>query len=108
VVACSPPRDTFETPMMDAPPGHRSPQDREAIHTLYSGETNRVWARLRGIFARKRFNPEEYERVRCERCDGTGLILNGPGNVQMNEARVRHQKCGKCLGRGYVLVKKTS
>ena len=53
-------------------------------------------------------NPEEYERVRCDLCLGTGLMIerttpDGSRPVQI-KAPMRH--CKKCNGTGYLLVKK--
>jgi hypothetical protein len=49
-------------------------------------------------------NPEQYERVRCDRCDGRGHppLPYRPGDVTYN-MRV---PCGKCDGKGWVLVRR--
>ena len=53
---------------------------------------------------RKDINPEEYERVRCDLCRGTGLpIVNGRPTAGWLVPR----HCGRCHGKGWLLVKKT-
>ena len=62
---------------------------------------------LRNLLGRRR-NPEQFERVRCEVCNGTGLVLQtgAPGGPAGNQQRGRIPHCGKCRGRGYVMVKR--
>jgi hypothetical protein len=50
--------------------------------------------------------PAGYERLRCDRCNGTGLMVSAPGNAQMNEARVRIPRCPHCGGKGWTLSTK--
>lgn len=63
---------------------------------------------LRDILGRGLEYKEGYERVRCDRCNGLGLILDPPGNVRGNQYRAPARRCGRCRGKGYVLVKKTA
>jgi len=47
-------------------------------------------------------NPEEYERVRCDVCDGKGV------NQQLGAFGTSGSihACAKCSGKGYLLVKR--
>ena len=68
---------------------------------------------LRRLFGKEPINPEEYERVRCELCGGSGvraastmprpLVRSFDSGVAY---RPRVRKCGKCHGKGWLLVKK--
>ena len=56
--------------------------------------------RLRRLFGRGRqLNPEQYERVRCDRCNGTGKKpwTSGTGYFSVIP-------CGSCDGKGRLLV----
>ncbi len=100
------PFDRLGSVPKDAPPDDRSLQDGEAARRLRTGQTNKVSAWLRRIFGHGHKNPEDYERVRCDRCNGTGLILDLPGNVKANQYRAPAPKCGRCHGKGFVLVRR--
>ena len=63
---------------------------------------------LRRLFSQRTINPDEYERVRCDACHGTGQreamfhMSPLPGVVSVD----REPKCLQCDGTGWLLVKK--
>ena len=57
------------------------------------------------LLGRERLNPEEYERVRCDVCDGKGATLSSSHGQY--EGHVETHQCWKCHGKGYRLVKRT-
>ena len=59
---------------------------------------------LQDLFG-KSLNPEEFERVRCDRCDGTGHPPTGYSGLH-SEYRNYGIPCGKCHGKGYLMVKR--
>ena len=69
-------------------------------HRVY----NRGMGWLRGLFGAT-LNPEDYERVRCDRCDGTGHPPTG-WTVLHPSSRDWRIPCGKCRGKGYIMVKR--
>jgi len=50
-----------------------------------------------------RLNPKAYERVRCDRCNGTGFELT---NGKPSYRRRGPVPCEKCHGRGWFLVRR--
>jgi hypothetical protein len=47
-------------------------------------------------------NPEEYERVRCDRCHGTGRAQQFGGGWDTS----CEIPCGKCHGKGWLMVRR--
>jgi hypothetical protein len=90
------------------PPGQRRGRGRGPVgsrwnHVSYNDRMS--W--LRRLVGRDaKVVPEGYERVRCDRCKGTGLMMYAPGNIQTMEARVRIPRCPHCGGKGWTLSKK--
>ena len=60
--------------------------------------------RLLGI---QPFDSDEYERVVCTRCRGTGYPRNSY-TVLYPTLRVWGLRCGQCHGKGYVVVRKSA
>lgn len=58
---------------------------------------------LRNLFGTE-INPEEYERVRCDLCNGTGLAMGPDGRPSLGYKVPRH--CGRCGGKGWLMVKR--
>jgi DnaJ-class molecular chaperone len=58
--------------------------------------------RLLGI---EPFDSEEYERVLCDRCRGTGYPQNRHTLLYPSQQNWT-VRCGKCNGKGYVVVEK--
>jgi DnaJ-class molecular chaperone len=56
------------------------------------------------LLGRKSYNPELYDRVQCEACNGTGLPTWG-GRPHPSR-RGERAACPQCGGKGYTLVKK--
>lgn len=54
---------------------------------------------LRGLFGLERLNPEDWERVRCDACRGTGGIRTRGANVHW---------CWKCHGKGWLMVRRAA
>ena len=54
--------------------------------------------------SRKDTNPEEHERVRCDACDGKGVILSEILS-QVDGGHVETHRCWKCHGKGWLGVK---
>jgi hypothetical protein len=50
-------------------------------------------------------NPEEYERERCDICQGTGVKISGPSGG-VDDQHVMTHKCWKCRGKGWLAVKR--
>jgi hypothetical protein len=50
-----------------------------------------------------RLNPEEHERVRCEACQGKGVIMSQGG---VSERHIDTHRCWKCHGKGFIMVKR--
>ncbi len=48
-------------------------------------------------------NPEQYERVRCEECRGTGHRMSGAG---LHIVKGWPSPCGYCDGKGWLLVRR--
>jgi DnaJ-class molecular chaperone len=55
------------------------------------------------LLGRELLNPEEYERVRCELCDGKGIRMGARAPADHRE---RFHTCKECKGKGYVLKRK--
>jgi len=53
----------------------------------------------------KDVNPEEHERVRCDACDGKGVIMSGPFTGEY-EGHVETYRCWKYHGKGWLLEKR--
>jgi hypothetical protein len=53
-------------------------------------------------------NPEEYERMRCDLCHGTGLMVERttPDGSRPTQFKAPLRHCGHCHGKGYLLVKR--
>ena len=51
-------------------------------------------------FRSEPLNPEQYERVRCEACDGKGIRMTQAAPADRRE---RFHTCKACKGKGYVL-----
>jgi hypothetical protein len=65
---------------------------------------------LRRLFERDpQLDPEDYARVRCDACDGTGLPLRSRrdswGSMPFVDRR-GDPHCVKCYGKGYIMVKR--
>jgi len=61
---------------------------------------------LSRLFGRKPgVNPEEYERVRCDICHGTGVKISGPSSG-VDDQHVMTHRCWKCHGKGWLAVKR--
>lgn len=58
--------------------------------------------RLLGI---QPFDSEQYERVVCDRCTGIGYPRSSHARDLLGD-RIWSVRCGKCNGKGYVVVKK--
>lgn len=61
---------------------------------------------LHKLLGRERLNPEEYERVRCDICDGKGMTMLG-SPVHPSDQHITSHQCWKCHGKGYLLVKRS-
>jgi hypothetical protein len=62
---------------------------------------------LRKLLGRKQVNPEEYERVTCDVCDGTGrLLLSRKARDFTPTGNFRNLHCPVCHGRGWRPVRK--
>jgi hypothetical protein len=64
---------------------------------------NRAMGWLQNLLSRGR-NPEEYERLRCPVCDGTGLPAFGGHSHSSNSMAPPH--CARCGGKGWLMVKR--
>lgn len=51
------------------------------------------------------WNPEEYERVRCDVCGGTGRSTTFQLGRDFTKEGLR-QPCGKCRDKGWLMVKR--
>jgi DnaJ-class molecular chaperone len=63
---------------------------------------------LRRLFGKEPINAEEYERVRCDVCGGTGIRTASatPADPRSGAFQPRVRACGKCHGKGFVPVKR--
>jgi DnaJ-class molecular chaperone len=59
---------------------------------------------LARLLGREQLNPEEYERARCDECDGKGVLLSLSHGTY--EGHVETRTCWKCHGKGYLIVKR--
>ena len=65
-----------------------------------------LWTQRRQEKARRaagQYHPEEYERVPCDLCNGTG---GGRGLLTPEEAIYPGNRCPRCHGQGWLMVKK--
>ena len=60
---------------------------------------------LRRLFG-KLLNPEKYERVQCDACDGRGVVLSTL-LTQVDGGHVETHRCWKCHGKGWLMVKRS-
>ncbi len=64
---------------------------------------------IRRLLSRPQVNPEEYERVRCDLCNGTGIWI-GLREHSLSEPNpvgfYAGDHCPKCCGEGWLTVKR--